>query len=201
MMKNMANEECVLTRLPAMDAASCLRMDFSNIGSYVFESGDGKTMITPTIGTVMKFEMDKFKQVSISGTQPLATAFDASSCSCDNYAAELHYKVYFTETDPVVPPTEPTNVSPPVAPETPPVVANRLLEGASTASVPASPSPAAATTSPEASSVTQNANSFFITQVVIDVVYGKSPTNACKSSATINPKFSLTFLEGSSKSQ
>ena len=185
MMKNMANEECVLTRLPAMDAASCLRMDFLNIGSYVFESGDGKTMITPTVGTVMKFEMDKFKQVSVTGTQPLATAFDASSCSCDNYVAELHYKVFFTETDPVVPATEPTNVSTPVAPITAPVAATRLLDEVATASS----SPAAATTSPAASSVTQNANSFFITQVVVDVVYGKSPTNSCKSSATINPKF------------
>jgi len=82
-------------------------MDFQNIGLYAFESGDGNTVITSKIGKVKKFDMNTFKEVTTSGTTPLATSFDSSGCSCDNYVAELHYKIYFTETKPVVPPTDP----------------------------------------------------------------------------------------------
>jgi len=78
-------------------------MDFQNIGLYTFESGDGKTVIASKIGKVKKFDMNTFKEVASSGTTPPATSFDSSGCSCDNYVAELHYKIYFTETDPVVP--------------------------------------------------------------------------------------------------
>lgn len=59
--------------MPAWDSKSCEKMDFNNIGVYAFESGDGKTMITSTIGKVKKFDMNSFKEVPTSGTTPLTS--------------------------------------------------------------------------------------------------------------------------------
>lgn len=58
------------------------------------QAGDG-TLITPTLGTVMKFDLNSFKQIVVTGVQ--TPTYNSATCSCDNVVLETHYKVYFTE--------------------------------------------------------------------------------------------------------
>ena len=85
-----------------MDAATCANFSYEKYIDIEIENGDGSTMVKPEIGTVMKFSLDTFKEETLS--QPENPSSFETPCSCDNIVLETHYKIYFSEVEPVAEP-------------------------------------------------------------------------------------------------
>lgn len=96
-MENQEQRSCVLGKaIKKMDADTCKSMSGLNLFDFRIKSGDGTTEITPKVGTQMKFDLNTYKEVSISPTDSfLATTLNSGACSCDNVVLEAHFKVYF----------------------------------------------------------------------------------------------------------
>lgn len=43
----------------------------------------------------MKFDLNNFKQIPVTG--PQSPSYNSATCSCDNVVLESHYKIYFSE--------------------------------------------------------------------------------------------------------
>ena len=101
-LKFMNNEEassCVIKEVAAIGEAECTQASFGKFGKLEFASGDGETVITPTVGAVRKFSVSTFREVDLDGQDEYTADFMPSSFLngvCDNFVLEMHYKVYFT---------------------------------------------------------------------------------------------------------
>ena len=66
-MENLENRPCVLAEaIKKMDASTCEAMSGQNLFDLRIYAGDGTTEIAPRVGTQMKFDLDTFKEVSIT---------------------------------------------------------------------------------------------------------------------------------------
>jgi len=70
-------------------------MGWSGLFYFKINAGDGSTVIEPKVGKQMKFDLNTYKEVAVTGTDFLTSVFDASNCACDNVVLEAHYNVYF----------------------------------------------------------------------------------------------------------
>ena len=73
----------------------CKSLSFSNIGYLTLQSGNGTDMITPSVGTELKFSSDTKKQIPLTASGDFQKATPVGTCGCDNYLMEAHYKVFF----------------------------------------------------------------------------------------------------------
>jgi hypothetical protein len=73
-------------------------MGWAGLFDFRINSGDGSTVIKPTPGKQMKFDLKTFKEVSFASNTDFTTStFNAASCTCDNVVLEAHYMVHFEE--------------------------------------------------------------------------------------------------------
>ena len=62
------------------------------------QSGDGITMVKPTVGKVMKFSVSTFEEVDLTDQTDYTSDFKQATYDadvCDNFILEMHYKVFF----------------------------------------------------------------------------------------------------------
>jgi len=66
-MENLEDRACVLAdAVKKMDASTCAAMSGQNLFDLRIYTGDGETEIAPRVGTQMKFDLNTFKEVSIT---------------------------------------------------------------------------------------------------------------------------------------
>ena len=97
-MENLETAECVSTK-SIVNAAVCKSMGFSNVGYLTLQSGSGSEVVTPTVGTQLKFSSDTKKQIPIDKTTEFLKVVSSGNCGCDNYVLETHYKVFFAPSE------------------------------------------------------------------------------------------------------
>ena len=93
-MENLPIAECVSMK-SVVNANVCKSLSFSNVGYLTLQSGNGVDLVTPQVGTQLKFSTDTKKQIPIQPSTDFLKATPSGTCGCDNYVTETHYRVFF----------------------------------------------------------------------------------------------------------
>ena len=99
-MNNLETNSCVVKEVDKIDEKACDATSFNNFGQIEILSGDGISIIKPTVGNVRKFSVLTFKEEDLTGNDQyrnnfMDATYDDATDSCDNFVLEMHYKVYF----------------------------------------------------------------------------------------------------------